>query len=73
MTRLENAVSVRDLLRIAYGFIDHFMDSYDREPEMIVVDVDPTANTCHGCQQLSLFNAFEDEYCLMPFHVSTRG
>ncbi len=35
MTRLENAVSVRDLLRIAYGFIDHFMDSYAKEPRLI--------------------------------------
>ena len=31
--------------------------------------MDPTVNKTYGDQQLSLFNAFVDEYCLMPFHV----
>ena len=69
MSRLENRVTIRDLLRIGYGFVDHFIGSYDEEPDMIVLDLDPTANICHGHQQMSLFNAFEDEYCLMPFHM----
>jgi len=69
MSRLENRVTARDLLRMGYGFVDHFIDSYNKEPEMIVLDLDPTTNICHGQQQMSLFNAFEDEYCLMPFHM----
>jgi hypothetical protein len=69
MTRLENAVTTRDLLRLGYAFIDHFIASYDTPPEMIVLDMDPTADHAHGHQQLVLFNAFEDEYCFMPFHV----
>jgi hypothetical protein len=36
---------------------------------MIVLDMDPTADHAHGHQQLSFFNAHEDEYCFMPFHV----
>jgi hypothetical protein len=31
--------------------------------------MDPTAVTVYGDQQLRLFNGFEGEYCLMPFHV----
>ena len=31
--------------------------------------MDPTADVAHGQQQLALFNAFEGEYCFMPFHV----
>lgn len=69
MTRLENAVTRRDLLRLGYAFIDHFIASYDTEPKLIVLDMDPTADHAHGHQQLTFFNAHEDEYCFMPFHV----
>lgn len=69
MTRLENAVTVRDLLRLGYAFVDQFIASYEEPPRMIVLDMDPTADTVHGQQQLALFNAYEDEYCFMPFHV----
>lgn len=69
MTRLENSVTVRDLLRLFYTQIDLFCDTYEKEPECIVLDVDPTVSHCYGDQQLSLFNAYEGEYCLMPFHV----
>ena len=69
MSRLENQVSVKELLRIAYALIDQFIASFDLAPEAIVLDLDPTADTVHGTQQLALFNAFEDEYCFMPFHL----
>jgi hypothetical protein len=69
MTRLENAVTVRDLLRLGYAFVDPFIASYAEPPQMIVLDMDPTSDTVHGQQQLALFNAYEDEYCFMPFHV----
>ena len=69
ISRLENTVSVRDLLRIGYALMDQFIASYAKPPEAIVLDMDPTADTVYGHQQLALFNAFEDEYCFMPFHV----
>lgn len=69
MSRLENAMTARDLIRLGYGFVDEFIDSYQAPPECIVLDMDPTADAVHGNQQLALFNAFEDEYCFMPFHV----
>ena len=69
MTRLENAVDRRALLRIGYAFVDQYMDSFSRPPKAVVLDIDPTAVITYGDQQLRLFNAFEDEYCLMPFHV----
>jgi hypothetical protein len=69
MTRLENSLSKRDLLRLFNCFIDQFLDSYESDPECIILDVDPTANVTYGDQQLSLFNGFYDDYCLMPFHV----
>jgi hypothetical protein len=69
MSRLENQVSVRDLLRIGYALVDQFIASFDTAPEAIVLDLDPTSDPVHGKQQLALFNAFEDEYCFMPFHL----
>lgn len=69
MSRLENQVSARDLLRIGYALVDQFIASFDIAPEAIVLDLDPTADAVHGTQQMALFNAFEDEYCFMPFHL----
>ncbi|MCX6356204.1 MAG: IS1380 family transposase [Candidatus Aureabacteria bacterium] len=69
MSRLENMVTVRELLRIGYVFIDQFIASYESAPKVIVLDMDPTADITYGHQQLTLFNAYEDEYCFMPFHV----
>lgn len=69
MTRLENSVSVRDLIRMGYVLADNFLDSYDAEPDMMVIDMDPTANRTYGDQQLSLFNVHHGGHCLMPFHV----
>lgn len=69
MTRLENAVSVRDSIRLGYAFVDHFIASYASPPTAIVLDMDPTADAVHGQQQLALFNGYENEYCFMPFHV----
>jgi hypothetical protein len=69
ISRLENKVSARDLLRMGYSLVDGFIASYTTTPEAIVLDIDPTADTVYGHQQLGLFNAFEDEYCFMPFHV----
>ena len=69
ISRLENMVSARDLLRMGYALIDQFIASYATAPKAIILDIDPTADTVYGHQQLALFNAFEDEYCFMPFHV----
>ena len=69
MSRFENSLGRRDLIRLFYGFVDSFLDSYAQAPECILLDVDPTPNRVYGDQQLALFNAHYDEYCLMPFHV----
>jgi len=69
MSRLENRVSVKELLRMGYALIDQFIESFDEPPRAIVLDLDPSADHVHGTQQMALFNAFEDEYCFMPFHL----
>jgi hypothetical protein len=70
VSRFENRADRRALLRIGYAFVDDYMRSFNgHPPEAVLVDMDPTAITVYGQQQLALFNGFEDEYCLMPFHV----
>ncbi|MBV8400509.1 MAG: IS1380 family transposase, partial [Acetobacteraceae bacterium] len=49
--------------------VDLWCQSYPRPPKAITLDFDDTADTVHGHQQLSLFNAFYDERCFMPPHV----
>ncbi len=55
ITRLENTVAVRDLIRLFYTFIDNFVNSYTSEPECIIIDMDPALNRIYGGQQLGLF------------------
>jgi hypothetical protein len=69
ISRLENMVTRKDLMRIAYALCDHFIASYKRRPKVIVIDMDCTTDVVHGEQQLRLFNAYDNEYCFKPFHV----
>ncbi len=38
-------------------------------PARIVLDIDDTADTVHGGQQLALINAYYDDYCFQPIHI----
>jgi hypothetical protein len=69
MSRWENAPDLRTLIRLSRGMVDLWCKSYRRPPKAITFDIDDTADTVHGHQQLSLFNAFHDERCFMPVHV----
>ena len=69
ISRFENALTVRDVYRIAAVLIDQFITSYDTPPEAIILDIDETDDPTHGAQQMSLFNAYYDEYCYMPLFV----
>ena len=44
-------------------------ESYKTPPEAVTLDMDDTIDVVHGHQQLSLFNAHEDERCFKPIHV----
>ena len=69
MSRLENSVDSKDLYRMGVEFLDTFIDSYDREPKVIILDCDDTNNDTYGQQELSLFNNYYHEYCYMPLHI----
>ena len=69
MSRLENSVSRTDLYRIGLALLEGFIESYDQPPKKIILDIDDTDDITHGAQQLSLFNAYHDEYCYLPVHL----
>ncbi len=52
ISRLENMVTRKDLVRIAYALCDHFIASYKRRPKVILIDMDCTTDVVHGEQQL---------------------
>ena len=69
MSRFENAISRTTLYRIAKVFVDCFVESYEKEPKVIVLDFDDTEDKVHGAQQLALFNGYFKDWCYMPLHV----
>jgi hypothetical protein len=54
---------------MARARVDLWCRSHRRQPRAITLDIDDTADTVHGHQQLSLFNAHYDERCFLPIHV----
>jgi Transposase DDE domain group 1 len=69
LSRLENAPTIRDAIRLSYALVDQWMASYATVPDGVVLDIDDTCDVVHGHQQLSLFHAHYDERCFLPIHV----
>jgi len=69
ISRLENTPDLRALIRISYGMVDLWCESYWTAPKAVTLDIDDTADIVHGHQQLSLFNAHQDERCFAPIHI----
>jgi hypothetical protein len=68
MSRWENAPALRTLIRLTRAMVDLWCKS-QAAPKAMILDIDDTADTVHGHQQLSLFNAHHDERCFMPIHI----
>ena len=64
MSRLENSIDKKGLFRIGKQFVDTFIDSYPREPAIIILDYDDSNNNTYGQQELSLFNNYYHDYWL---------
>ena len=62
ISRLENAVTPSDLLKMEDWFIDRFVESFTEEPNEITLDIDTFDDPAHGKQQLVLFHGFYNQY-----------
>jgi hypothetical protein len=69
LSRLENRPDLCALIRLSHGMVDLWCRGHASAPKSILLDIDDTADTVHGHQQLSLFNAHYDERCFLPIHV----
>jgi hypothetical protein len=69
MSRLENAVTRADLLRLGKCLVDMYINSYSEAPSAIILDCDDTNNDTYGQQELALYNDYYNEYCYMPLHI----
>src|SRR5487761_2564887 len=69
LSRMENAPSLKDAIRLTYALVDQWMASYAMPPAAVTLDIDDTCDVAHGHQQLSLFNAHYDERCFLPIHI----
>lgn len=70
LSRLEARVTNKDLLRMARVLFENYLDSFEgKRPEMICIDMDPSAHLVYGQQQLGLFNTHVGDTCLMPFYI----
>ena len=47
---------MRTLIRLTRGMVDLWCKNHPRAPKAITLDIDDTADTVHGHQQLSLFD-----------------
>ncbi len=69
LSRWENAVTPKDLLRLAAVLVDQFVERCGPAPQRIILDLDPFADECHGHQQLCLFNGHYGGYCYLPLYL----
>jgi hypothetical protein len=69
LSRLENAASRSELLRLMRAPVDQFCGGYGRRPKELVLDIDDTFDAVHGHQQRSFFNAHYGEGCFLAIHI----
>jgi hypothetical protein len=70
LSRFENQVGAKELYRMGESVFETVLESHrrrlGRKVRRITVDLDPSADSTHGAQQLSFFNGFYDTYCYLP-------
>lgn len=62
LSRFENAISPRSLLRLEDWFIERFVNSFEEPPREVTLDVDVFDDPTHGQQQLTLFHGYYNQY-----------
>jgi len=70
LSRFENAVSIPDLWQLRDVLVDTFLQSFDRPPGHLTLDLDPVNDPAHGQQQLTMFHAYYDENQYLPIIIT---
>jgi hypothetical protein len=69
LCRLENRVNRASLARMSSVLVEQFIASFDRPPDELILDFDPTDDAVHGTQEARFFHGYYDEYCFLPLYV----
>lgn len=69
LCRLENRIDRKALARMSGVLVEQFIASFDRPPNELVLDFDPTDLPVHGQQQRRFFHGFYGHYCFLPLYV----
>ena len=66
LSRFENAIDVGSFFRLRDVLMDQFINSFDKPPRRITLDIDPFDDPTHGQQQLTFFHGYYDQYQYLP-------
>lgn len=69
LSRFENAPGRRELAHFVRKFEQTYIDALPRDQDVIILDIDGTADKTHGQQEFSFFNAYYDHYMYYPLLV----
>ena len=62
LSRFENSVTPKSLMRLEDWFIERFVNSFDQPPREVTLDIDVFDDPTHGAQQLTLFHGYYKQY-----------
>ncbi|MCI0433478.1 MAG: IS1380 family transposase [Gemmatimonadetes bacterium] len=69
LSRLENAITGRELNRLCRQLEQSYVDTLDLSAAFVVLDIDGTDDATHGGQQLSIFHGYYDQHMFHPVLV----
>lgn len=73
ISRLENGLRARDLLRMGEALATLVIEQLPSATRHVLIDLDPTEDPCHGQQELELFNGFYGTHCYLPLMIYVTG
>jgi len=66
LSRFENAIATPCFFRLRDLLIDQFIDSFDKPPAHLTLDIDTFDDPTYGEQQLTFFHGYYDQYQYQP-------
>jgi len=66
VSRLENSVSKKDLLRMGVILAERVVAQLPDNTTKVLLDIDEMEDTCHGQQEFEFFNAHYGSHCYLP-------
>ncbi|MCL4202453.1 MAG: transposase [Pirellulaceae bacterium] len=62
LSRFENSVTPRSLLRLEEFYLDRFVNSFEERPREVTLDVDVFDDPAHGQQQMIFYHGHYQQY-----------